>query len=58
MPEMQIAKQGMLPADRRPSVLGSDLTDLYAEVAEAAPRARVVVTGYPHLFEPVPGSDR
>ncbi len=33
--------------------LGSDLTDLYAEVAEVAPRARVVVTGYPHLFEPV-----
>jgi hypothetical protein len=33
--------------------LGSDLTGLYAEVAEVAPRARVVVTGYPHLFEPV-----
>jgi lysophospholipase L1-like esterase len=33
--------------------LGSDLTDLYAKVAAAAPRARVVVTGYPHLFEPV-----
>jgi lysophospholipase L1-like esterase len=30
--------------------LGSDLTDLYAEVADAAPRARIVVTGYPHLF--------
>jgi lysophospholipase L1-like esterase len=33
--------------------LGSDLTGLYAEVAEVAPRARIVVTGYPHLFEPV-----
>jgi lysophospholipase L1-like esterase len=33
--------------------LGTDLTDLYAEVAEVAPRARIVVTGYPHLFEPV-----
>ena len=33
--------------------LGSDLTGLYAKVAEAAPRARVVVTGYPHLFEPI-----
>jgi lysophospholipase L1-like esterase len=33
--------------------LGSDLTDLYEDVAEVAPRARVVVTGYPHLFEPV-----
>ena len=36
--------------------LGSDLTDLYADVAEAAPKARIVVTGYPHLFEPVPRS--
>jgi lysophospholipase L1-like esterase len=35
------------------SVLGGRLTALYAEVAEVAPRARVVVTGYPHLFEPV-----
>jgi len=38
--------------------LGRDLTLLYAEVAEAAPKARIVVTGYPHLFEstapPVP----
>jgi lysophospholipase L1-like esterase len=33
--------------------LGSDLTDLYAQVAAVAPRARVVVTGYPHLFEPI-----
>jgi lysophospholipase L1-like esterase len=30
--------------------LGSDLTNLYVEVADAAPRARIVVTGYPHLF--------
>jgi lysophospholipase L1-like esterase len=30
--------------------LGIDLTGLYAEVADAAPRARIVVTGYPHLF--------
>jgi lysophospholipase L1-like esterase len=34
-------------------MLGSDLTELYADVAEAAPKARIVVTGYPHLFEPV-----
>jgi lysophospholipase L1-like esterase len=27
-----------------------DLTNLYAEVADAAPRAHIVVTGYPHLF--------
>jgi lysophospholipase L1-like esterase len=31
--------------------LGSDLTDLYAEVADEAPRALIVVTGYPHLLE-------
>jgi lysophospholipase L1-like esterase len=36
----------MLPA------LGSDLAELYAEVAEDAPRARIVVTGYPHLLAP------
>jgi len=33
------------------SMLGSDLTHLYAEVAEAAPKALIVVTGYPHLLE-------
>jgi lysophospholipase L1-like esterase len=33
--------------------LSSDLAHLYADVAEDAPRARIVVTGYPHLFEPV-----
>ena len=33
--------------------LGIDLTTLYLAVGEVAPRARVVVTGYPHLFEPV-----
>jgi lysophospholipase L1-like esterase len=37
---------------RLPEV-GRNLTGLYAAVAEVAPRARVVVTGYPHLFEPV-----
>jgi lysophospholipase L1-like esterase len=33
--------------------LREDLTDLYADVADAAPKALIVVTGYPHLFEPV-----
>jgi lysophospholipase L1-like esterase len=33
--------------------LGIDLTDLYAEVADEAPKALIVVTGYPHLFERV-----
>ena len=28
------------------------LTDLYAQVADAAPKALIVVTGYPYLFEP------
>jgi lysophospholipase L1-like esterase len=33
----------------------SRLTDLYAEVADAAPNALIVVTGYPLLFELVQG---
>ena len=32
------------------SILGASLTDLYAEVADAAPNALIVVTGYPLLF--------
>jgi lysophospholipase L1-like esterase len=31
--------------------LGSDLTNLYGDVADAAPKALIVVTGYPHLVE-------
>jgi lysophospholipase L1-like esterase len=34
-------------------MLGRNLTELYAAMALAAPQARIVVTGYPHLFEPV-----
>jgi lysophospholipase L1-like esterase len=34
--------------------LKSDLTNLYTEIAAAAPEARIVVTGYPLLFEPPP----
>jgi lysophospholipase L1-like esterase len=34
------------------SSLDSNLTKLYAAVADKAPRARIVVTGYPLLFEP------
>jgi len=37
------------------SVLGGRLTDLYAEVADAAPNALIVVTGYPLLFELIEG---
>jgi len=37
---------------RLPEV-GRELTELYTEVAEVAPEARILVTGYPHLFEPV-----
>jgi lysophospholipase L1-like esterase len=37
--------------------LGRDLTGLYAEVADAAPRALIVVTGYPYLFAPTPPFD-
>jgi hypothetical protein len=35
--------------------LYSDLTDLYGDVADAAPKALIVVTGYPYLFEILPG---
>ena len=38
-------------------MLGGRLTDLYADVADAAPNARIVVTGYPLLFEPLPATD-
>ena len=39
------------------SVLGGRLTDLYAEVADTAPNALIVVTGYPLLFDHVQGDD-
>ena len=32
--------------------LRSNLVDLYAQVADEAPKARIVVTGYPYLFGP------
>jgi lysophospholipase L1-like esterase len=35
-----------------PGVLLGRLTDLYADIADAAPKARIVVTGYPLLFTP------
>jgi lysophospholipase L1-like esterase len=35
--------------------LGPALIDLYAKVAAQAPDARIVVTGYPHLFESASG---
>jgi lysophospholipase L1-like esterase len=37
--------EGKLPG------LESDLTTLYGDVAEVAPKALIVVTGYPYLFE-------
>jgi lysophospholipase L1-like esterase len=36
------------------SVLGGRLTDLYADIADAAPKALIIVTGYPLLFSPAP----
>jgi len=45
---IQDVREVLLPA------LGGDLTNLYAEVADAAPRAHIVVTGYPHLFASPP----
>ena len=37
--------------------LKSNLTKLYAAIADAAPEARIVVTGYPLLFKPGDGSE-
>jgi hypothetical protein len=37
--------------------LGGDLIKLYGEVADVAPRARIVVTGYPLLFDPPVAND-
>jgi lysophospholipase L1-like esterase len=44
---IEVASGGLVQLD-------IDLTDLYAEVADAAPRAHIVVTGYPHLFASPP----
>jgi lysophospholipase L1-like esterase len=38
------------------TALGSALTELYGQVADAAPNALIVVTGYPYLFEPDPNN--
>ena len=43
--------QGVLGVCGGESPLGGLLINLYGEVAKAAPRARIVVTGYPLLFE-------
>jgi hypothetical protein len=45
-------EEAVLKAGKQLPMLGSDLIDLYGDVADAAPRARIVVTGYPHLLEP------
>jgi hypothetical protein len=37
------------------ALLGDSLSNLYGLVADAAPNALIVVTGYPYLFEIVPG---
>jgi lysophospholipase L1-like esterase len=39
------------------SALDRSLTDLYAQVADAAPKALIVVTGYPLLFKPPADTD-
>jgi lysophospholipase L1-like esterase len=39
------------------SKLGDLLTDLYVQLADAAPHALIVVTGYPLLFEEPPSGD-
>jgi len=44
-------------AERRLPMLVDDLIQLYAEVAEAAPNALIVVTGYPYLYDPPADTD-
>jgi hypothetical protein len=47
------------PEDKNSLVLDCSLTPLYAQVAREARGARIVVTGYPLLFEsPAPGDPR
>jgi lysophospholipase L1-like esterase len=48
--------QGLLGDCTGVSPLSDLLIDLYREVAKAAPGARIVVTGYPLLFEPPPAN--
>jgi lysophospholipase L1-like esterase len=56
---LAIAKaQGVLGDCKGESPLGELLIHLYGEVAKAAPSARIVVTGYPLLFEPPADNDR
>jgi lysophospholipase L1-like esterase len=50
--------RAMLPVKcEGPSELGDLLTNLYTQLADAAPHALVVVTGYPLLFEAPPSGD-
>jgi lysophospholipase L1-like esterase len=58
VPDRDLQRPGVLgDCPGGESLLGGDLIKLYGEVAEAAPRARIVVTGYPLLFEPSAASD-
>ena len=45
------------PEDKNSLILDCSLTPLYAKVAEKARGARIVVTGYPLLFESPPAGD-
>jgi lysophospholipase L1-like esterase len=58
-PEMQLqclaAIKDAVAVDRLLD-LGGHLTDLYNDVAEAAPNALIVVTGYPYLLESDPNN--
>jgi lysophospholipase L1-like esterase len=50
--------RAMLPDEcGDPSELGDLLTNLYIQLADAAPQALIVVTGYPLLFEAPPSGD-
>jgi GDSL-like lipase/acylhydrolase family protein len=49
-----LGELGDCPGSERPSSLDTPLTELYTDVAGQARGARIVVTGYPLLFEQIP----
>jgi lysophospholipase L1-like esterase len=54
--ELRLCLQAIRDAVTQLPNLSSDLTNLYGHVADAAPKALIVVTGYPYLFESNPSN--
>jgi lysophospholipase L1-like esterase len=50
---IEVCQQAVdLAVFRAGTTVAADLDALYAQLADAAPNAQVIVTGYPHLFSP------